>query len=260
MRFWRRKEVVAPPASARAERDVWLEWLRLSGLAERTIYGYQRTTDRFLEQVGEIAFGDVDDEMLQGFIEEAKPASRQQRRSPFANWLAWGYRTKRIPHNPMHHVPAYKIPPRPEIEVFTDEECLRLTSLPEPDGTLLALLLGTGLRKQEASKLTVKRVDLKQAFSMLLKVRRAVTRESFRCPWGSLLDLIVTSRPASSRVTITSGRSGPAEAASSSTTGRLRARASTRGSATACSAPRCPTGSRTARVIGTRLSGAGADS
>ncbi len=39
--FWRRKPPVAPSASARAERDVWLEWLRLSGLSERTVYGYQ---------------------------------------------------------------------------------------------------------------------------------------------------------------------------------------------------------------------------
>ena len=161
MKFWRRKEVVAPPASARAERDIWLEWLRLSGLSERTVYGYQRSTDRFLERWGELAFAEITDEMIQGFIEEAKPASRQQRRSPFANWFAWGYRTKRIPHNPMHHVPAYKVPVRPTINVFTEEECRQLCALPEPDGTLLALLLGTGLRKQEATMLTVKRIDLK---------------------------------------------------------------------------------------------------
>lgn len=163
MKFWRRKPPVAPPASARAERDVWLEWLRLSGLSERTVYGYQRLTDRFLEKYGELALVDVTDEQIQGFIEEAKPASRQQRRSPFANWFAWAYRTKRVPHNPMHHVPVYKVPVRPTINVFTEDECRKLCALPEPDGTLLALLLGTGLRKQEASLLTVKRIRLEHS-------------------------------------------------------------------------------------------------
>ena len=158
MRFFRRKR--APEPSARAVRDDWLEWLRLSNFSPLTIKGYRLTTDRLLERWPDLTFPEFTDDHILGIIEESKPASRQARRSAFQNWFQWGERTKRIARSPMRHVPTYKPAPREPIVVFTEAECKILCSLPEPDGTLMAVLLGAGLRKAEARNLTVKRVDL----------------------------------------------------------------------------------------------------
>jgi len=157
--FWRR--TVEP--TAREMRDDWLEWLRLSAFSPLTIKGYRLTSDKLLERWPDLALSEFTDEHIVGMIDEVKPASRQARRSCFQNLFGWAYRTKRIPFNPMVHVPAVKQMPHGPVEVFTEAECKILCSLPEPDGTLMALLLGTGLRKAEARHLRVKRVDLENA-------------------------------------------------------------------------------------------------
>jgi integrase len=154
---WRSKQV---EPTARVVRDEWLEWLRLSAFSPLTIKGYRLTTDRLLERWPELTFSEFTDDHILGIIEESKPASRQARRSAFQNWFQWGVRTKRIERDPMRHVPTYKAAQREPIVVFTQAECKILCSLPEPDGTLMAVLLGAGLRKAEARNLTVKRVDL----------------------------------------------------------------------------------------------------
>lgn len=157
MRFLRRTK---PQATARQVRDEWLQWLELGGARPATIKGYRWTTDRLLDRYPELTFEQFTDEHILGIIEESNPASRQARRSAFANWFGWGYRAKRLKHNPMHHVPTYKQPDQQPVDVFTETECAVLCALPEPDGTLMALLLGSGLRKSEASNLSVRRVDL----------------------------------------------------------------------------------------------------
>lgn len=162
MRFWRRKPEIVQ-GSARELRDEWLQWMLLGGSSEKTVYAYRRTTEKLLKRFPEFRFDEFTDEHIQGLIEESKPASRQAIRAPFANWFAWGYRTRRLPHNPMHHVDTYKGTTPPAIDVFSEEECKILCALPEPDGTLIAMLLGTGLRKSEASLVTVRRFDLEHA-------------------------------------------------------------------------------------------------
>ena len=157
MRFSLRKK---PVPSARQVRDEWLAWLELGGARPATVKGYRWTTDRLLDRYPELPFDRFTDEHILGIIEESNPASRQARRSAFANWFGWGYRAKRLKHNPMHHVPTYKQPDQQPVDVFTEAECAVLRALPEPDGTLMALLLGSGLRKAEASNLSVRRVDL----------------------------------------------------------------------------------------------------
>ena len=155
--FWKR----AVEPSARQQRDEWLRWLELGGASHHTVDGYRRLTDRFLNRYPELAFSEFTDDHILGFIEEANAASRQGRRGAFSNWFGWAFRSKRIARNPMHYVPTYKQAPQPEIEVFTEAEQKILCALPEPDGTLIALLLGTGLRRTEATSLSVRRVDLK---------------------------------------------------------------------------------------------------
>jgi integrase len=160
VRFWRRKTV---EPTALEVRDEWLEWLRLSAFSPLTIKGYRLTSDKLIARWPELTLSEFTDEHISGIIDEAKPASRQARRSCFHNLFSWAYRTKRIPFNPMVHVPTIKQVQHPPVEVFTEAECKILCSLPEPDGTLMALLLGTGLRKAEARNLRVKRIDLEHA-------------------------------------------------------------------------------------------------
>lgn len=155
----RQKQVL----SALEQRDIWLDWLAMSGAAERTVDGYRRITGKFLERWPELAFDEISEEHLIGYIEDAKPCSRQQRRSAFQNWLTWATRNKRLEHNPMRFVPTYKQAPREPIEVFTDDEVKKLCALRAPDGTLMAILFGTGIRKSEARHLQVKHFDLQNA-------------------------------------------------------------------------------------------------
>jgi integrase len=161
MRFpWRKKQV---EPSAREQRDDWLKWAELGGARPATLKSYRLNTNRFLERWPELKFSEFTDEHIVGMIEEQRPASRQQWRGAFSSWFGWGYRSKRITLNPMHHVPTYKQGPQPPVEVFTEAECKVLRALPEPDGTLVDLLLSSGLRKAEARSLSVRRIDFENA-------------------------------------------------------------------------------------------------
>lgn len=155
LRFWQKP--VEPTASE--QRDTWLEWLKLDGRSESTITGYRQITDRFLKRWPELLMSEMTDDIITGFIEEANPASRQQRRGAFSNWFGYAARTKRIPRNPMQFVPTYRQVPQEPVECFTDAEIAVLEALPEPDGTLVSLLLGSGIRKAEARNLRVSSVD-----------------------------------------------------------------------------------------------------
>ena len=138
-RLFRRQQTV--PLSARAIRDEWLQWMLLGRLSPRTVNGYRLTTERLLKRYPELGFDEFTDEHIQGIIEESRPASRQTARAPFTNWFAWRYKTRLIPRNPMHHVDTYKQPAPPRPDVFSDVERKILCALPEPNGTLIALLL-----------------------------------------------------------------------------------------------------------------------
>lgn len=159
LRFWKRP--VEP--SALEQRDLWLKWLDLSGCSPSTIYGYRRISQILIDRFPELALSQFTDEHIIGVIEEANPASRQSRRGAFSNFFGWAARTKRIDGDPMRHVPTYKATIKPEIDCFTEAEQEALCALPGADGVLMALLLGTGLRRNEAVKLTVQRVDLDHA-------------------------------------------------------------------------------------------------
>jgi integrase len=152
-----------PVPTAREEADAWLAWLKLDGMADSTIEGYRAMAYRFLDRWPDLALAEFTDEHILGFIEEANPASRQQQRGCFSNLFGWAYRTRRIPVNPMHHVQTYKQTKRDPIDVFTEAECKILCALPGPDGTLMDLMLGSGMRKSEARNLSVRRVDLEHA-------------------------------------------------------------------------------------------------
>ncbi len=158
--FWHRNPV--EPTAAEVV-ETWLKWMVLDGRRESTIRGYRQIVGNLLARWPELKLSEFTDEHITGVIEEARPPSRQSRRGAFSNLFGWAYGSKRIPRNPMHHVPNYKQTLNPPIDVFTEAECKVLCALPHPDGALMALLLGSGIRKGEARQLTVKRCDLANA-------------------------------------------------------------------------------------------------
>lgn len=159
-RFWQHEK---PVPSALEQRDQWLEWMLLGGSKKSTVDGYRQITNRLLDRFPELLLAEFNDDHVLGIIEDANPASRQSLRGAYANLFGWAYRTKRVPRNLMDHVPTFKQPPPPPIECFNEVERKALCSLPDPDGALMAVLFGTGIRKSEARNLRVRRVDLDNA-------------------------------------------------------------------------------------------------
>jgi integrase len=115
--------------------------------------------DHFLNRWPDLALGDFTEEHIIGYIEEAGIRSRQHRRSCFHTLFTWAARVRRIEKNPMAHVPHYKQPQQEPVSCFTEAEVKTLIDLPEPDGTLMAVLFGAGIRKGEARHLTPRKID-----------------------------------------------------------------------------------------------------
>lgn len=131
----------------------------MGGAAESTLWAYSWTTDRLLRDNRDVAFADFTDAHLLRALKTYPPKSRPRSKHVFASWFKWGVRTKRRPDNPCDFLPDFKQALQPVVEIFTVEEEAQLRALPEPHGTLMALLFDTGLRKAEARNLTAKRID-----------------------------------------------------------------------------------------------------
>lgn len=110
LRFWHR----TPIATAREERDAWLAWMELGGARPATTKGYRSTTEKLIRRSPELRLDEFTDDHILGVIEDVGPRSRQSRRSAFASWFGWAYRTKRIPRDPMHHTTIYDVRRRME--------------------------------------------------------------------------------------------------------------------------------------------------
>lgn len=147
---------------ARSARDLadWLVWLELGGFAARTLDSYEWTVAALQRAFLDKSFEEFTDGDLMHFLMGIPPASRRVRKAALGSWFKWGYRTRRIPANPMDLLPTIKRGHQPVIEIFTHAEEAALRALPSPDGHLMALLFEAGLRKSEASHMTGKRIDL----------------------------------------------------------------------------------------------------
>jgi hypothetical protein len=107
----------------------------------------------------DVAFGEFTDSHLLQFLLLFPRKSQRIRKAHLASWFRWGYKVRRIQANPVELLPdikrhAAKIP-----DLFTDGEVAILEALPLPDGPLMSLLFGAGLRKAEARHLTARRID-----------------------------------------------------------------------------------------------------
>lgn len=137
--------------------------MELANFAPKTIDGYRRTTDALFRQWPNLRLNEFTSELLEEFVEQASERSRQQRRGPLQTFFTWAFRTRRIDENPMLRVATYKAPKPEPPDVFSLAECKVLESLPSPDGALMAVLLGSGIRKAEARNLTLRRIDFENA-------------------------------------------------------------------------------------------------
>lgn len=150
--------------TARSARDLadWLAWLELGGAAARTLDGYERYMAALLRDFPDKAFPDFTDGDLGYFLKGVPPKSRAIVKAAMNNWFKWGYRSRRIPGNPVDLLPSMRYKPERTYNLFSEADTEALCALPAPHGQLMTLLFWTGLRKAEARHLTGKRLDLER--------------------------------------------------------------------------------------------------
>lgn len=148
-------------AAAALEQAAWLRYKQIEGCGEATLKNHQWVTDKLLVAEPRLPFEAINDTHILNVLSTARPTVVARWAGSFREWFKWGVKTRRIVVNPTDFLPNFKEPPAKLVPIFTIEEEAALRALPEPHGTLMALLFDTGLRKSEARHLTGKRVDFK---------------------------------------------------------------------------------------------------
>jgi integrase len=149
---------------ARSARDLadWLAWLELGNKAARTLDTYERYAAALLRSFPNTAFADFTDGDLAHVLALFPPRSRHIAKAALNSWFKWGYRTRRIPGNPIEMLPEMPYRPNRNYDLFGHGEADALCALPSPDGPLLTLMFWTGIRRAEARHLTGRRLDFQQ--------------------------------------------------------------------------------------------------
>lgn len=150
--------------NARSARELadWLAWLELGGAAARTLDAYERTAAALLRDFPNRAFNEFTDGDLAHALMQYPPRSRHINKAALNNWFKWGFRTRRLPGNPVDLLPSMRYKPDRNYEVFPDADVEALCGLPAPDGQLMTLMFWAGLRRSEAIHMTAKRLDLER--------------------------------------------------------------------------------------------------
>lgn len=149
-----------PGAGAARDQAAWLSYLELGGTAPRTLADYQWATDFLLGRFPAKSLAELNDGDIAFVLKKFPPASRRIRRAAFQSFFKWARQTRRIESNPMDLIPEMRVARRQPVNVFPEADAAALCSLPSPDGPLMAILFGTGIRKAEARALTLRRFDL----------------------------------------------------------------------------------------------------
>lgn len=149
-------------AAAYPELQAWVTYARLANKRQRTLESYERYIAHLLIDNPDTAFHEFTDDQINLQLEATPPRSRQVHKSALNAWFKWGLKTRRLTVNPVDLAPDFQYRPNRNIQVFSDVEAAALRALRYPDGLLMTVLLGTGLRNQEARFLTVQRVDFRE--------------------------------------------------------------------------------------------------
>lgn len=149
---------------ARSARDLadWLAWLRIGNKAARTLDSYERYAAVLVRAFPDVAFNEFDDGHLAHALALFPPKSRHIAKAAINSWFKWGYKTRRIPGNPVDMLPSMTYKPNRSYDVYGVGEAEALCALPSPDGPLLTIMFWCGLRRSEAIMLTGRRLDLQQ--------------------------------------------------------------------------------------------------
>lgn len=147
---------------ARSARECadWLAWLELEGKAPRTLDDYERTVAVLLRSFPRHTIDTFTDGDVVHVLRSFPAGSRRVKRAHLSSFFRWAKLTRRINDNPIDLIPRVRATPQRIIDVFTDTEISLLTSLPSPDGPLLALMFDTGIRKGEARRLLRRHVNI----------------------------------------------------------------------------------------------------
>ncbi len=183
--------------TARAARDLadWLAWLEADGRADRTRDGYERDVAKLLRLFPEKHLGPCvkDDEDgtkncppgcagpftdgdLTHLMLTWPEGSRPTRCAALREFFKWAKLTRRAIDNPMDYVPRPKRHKQQIHDVFNDAEIAQLEALDTPDGELLTLLFGSGIRKGEARLLRMRDISLKKGELHVLKGKGSKAR------------------------------------------------------------------------------------
>ncbi len=167
---------------AAAARDLadWLQWLDLGNKAARTLDAYERVCAALLRSFPNKAFSEFTDGDVMHVLALYPPDSRATNKAALNGWFKWGYKTRRIPGNPVELLPTITYKPNRSYDLFTAAEADALCALPSPDGPLLTLMFWAGLRRGECIGITGKRLDLDN--QQIVVIEGAKAKKSRRVP------------------------------------------------------------------------------
>lgn len=98
---------------------------------------------------------------LVSYVNSLPETRRGTQASSIRGFFKWGMLVERLEKDPARLMPSQKWRiSGPIQDLFSEDEIATLEGLPEPDGTLMALMFETGLAKIEAQNLRVKDFDL----------------------------------------------------------------------------------------------------
>ena len=147
-------------AAAAQDLTDWLIFIDLEGKSGRTLYAYHREIARLLRAYPDLQVCDFDATHINALLQEVPRRSRHISRSIYNKFFEWAMLVGRVPTSPMFQVPKVKHPPRLTRDIFTLAEVAMLEALPSPDGQLLAIMFGSGIRRGEARRLRREHIDL----------------------------------------------------------------------------------------------------
>jgi integrase len=157
---------------ARAASDLarWLEFLKVDGKSDRTLYGYDRELAALLRAVPDKAIHEITAADINAVLARKPEQSRYITRSIFNSFFNWAVDDERLDRNPMiGKVPKMRPPRRRPRDIFSEEEVALLCKLPSPHGNLYRILFGSGIRKGEARLLRRDHVDIGRARLIVYK-------------------------------------------------------------------------------------------
>jgi integrase/recombinase XerC len=138
----------------------WIDYLEYRGKSERTLYSYLRELALLLREHPSTAFGEFTPEQIIATLNLKPLRSRYITFSVFNGWFNWGIKKGKMELSPMRTLDSPAYPKRKPTSTFTEEDVVKLSALPSPDGPLCTLLLCTGIRKAGARNMRRDQINL----------------------------------------------------------------------------------------------------